>query len=493
MIAVRADVTTPTPTPTLTIRSYVFYHHSSGGYIWYNDLRHVPLRVHDLAPEIPDLEWNQDTDAPAIYDNNSPQEYYNYWYDPNTSDHGNAKFHEQMNRYSNGQPNAMMFEFGYTTDQIDGPSYLPGNIPTGGNPSQDVPNLLNYAAAMRSLRTVFNNHPDKVFLIWTATPVAQGDTYGTNQVNADNARRFANWLKDRGPNGFLGEDPTQVQVHNVYVFDEFDFLAKTDNPYDSVCGDADGCSNRLAPDYWNGQNSSDSHPNPHGQQTIALPIAQWIVDSLRDYDNFHAGITPTPSSIPTPTDTPTATPTPGGPTNTPTPTNTPVPTNTPTPTRTPTPTPSPTNTPTPTPTGTILLNFNDLAGDNSSLITDTSHPPYHGIINWGVTRTLLTSPAWRKMTTRNLSYTANNTVTTFSFVDQNGNSYPRIFMSLKIFNGGSSVNPVTVRCDNGPQIQFNVAANQLLTAQTGWSTTCNSVTLTSPNSDYTNYDDFSIQ
>ncbi len=238
-------------------------------------------------------------------------------------------------------------------------------------------------------------------------------------------------------------------------------------------------------------------------------IARLFVDL--DPDQTPPGPTPTPTITPTPgptntpTPTPTRTPTPVPPTPTrtptPTPTRTPTPTpNGPTPTRTPTPTPTrtptptPTGAPTPTPTGTIVLNFNNLPGNNSTLVTDGTHPPYQNIISWGTAGTLLTSPSWRKMTTNNLSYTGNNTSTTFSFVDQNGNPAPRKFISFKIFNGAGGSNTVTAKCNStGPTTQFNVTANQLLTASTGWTGTCNTVTLTSPNGDYTNFDDFSVQ
>ncbi len=311
------------PTPTLTIRTFNFYHHSTGGYVWYNDLRTLPLRVHDLAPEIPELTYNQNTDAPLVYDNNSPQQYFTYWHDATTSDHGSTVFHEQMDRYSNGQPNALMYEHCYTVDQIIGPSYIGQNIPLGGDPEWHQPppgqpdttvdNLMNYAAAYRGLRDIYNHHPEKAFLIWAPSAVSQTDTYGANQTNADNVRRFSNWLKDRGPNGFLGEDPVQVGVHNIYVFDWFDFTAKTDNPYDAVC-DADGCSNRLRPDYCpqidpvTHMCTYDSHPNPTAQQQGAIAISQWIVNSLRDYDNFHYGTGGTPTPTPTRPAPPTPTP-----------------------------------------------------------------------------------------------------------------------------------------------------------------------------------------
>lgn len=318
------NVVLVSPTPTLSIRTYNFYHHSTGGYVWYNDLRYLPAMIHDLASEIPELTYNQNTDAPLIYDNNSPQEYFTYWHDATTSDHGSTVFHEQMDRYSNGQPNAMMYEHCYTVDQITGPSYIGQNIPLGGDPEWHQPppgqpdttvnSLMNYAAAYRGLRDIYNHHPDKVFLIWAPSAVSQTDTYGPNQTNADNTRRFSNWLKDRGPNGFLGEDPVQVQVHNIYVFDWFDFTAKTDTPYDAVC-DMDGCSNRLKPEYCPSRDpvthicTYDSHPNPAAQQAGAQAISQWVVASLRDYDNFHHGV-PTPTLVPSqpPTATPTYTP-----------------------------------------------------------------------------------------------------------------------------------------------------------------------------------------
>src|SRR2546425_1142848 len=47
--APKVPVVSPTPTPTLTLQTYVFYYHSTGGYVWTNGLRHLPLRVNDLA------------------------------------------------------------------------------------------------------------------------------------------------------------------------------------------------------------------------------------------------------------------------------------------------------------------------------------------------------------------------------------------------------------------------------------------------------------
>src|SRR4051812_48006765 len=122
-------------------------------------------------------------------------DYYSRWYSPTAPDHATSTFFADRNRF--GVNNVLMIEHRYTNDHITGPLYT-GNIPTGGDPISDTQSLLNYAAAWRGIRQIFNNHPEMALFVWAPSPFAQADIDGANQAMADNTRRFVNWLKDTG-------------------------------------------------------------------------------------------------------------------------------------------------------------------------------------------------------------------------------------------------------------------------------------------------------
>jgi hypothetical protein len=71
---------------------------------------------------------------------------------------------------------------------------------------------------------------------------------------------------------------------------------------------------------------------------------------------------------------------------------------------------------------------------------------------------------------------------TFSFVS------PRRLLGLDAVNGGSASSTITLACAGQTTATFTVTAGQLRTLSTGWTGTCQSVTVTSSNGWNTNFD-----
>ncbi len=173
-------------------------------------------------------------------------------------------------------------------------------------------------------------------------------------------------------------------------------------------------------------------------------------------------------SAPTLTSTPTATAAAATATRTPTPTA--VATSTPTATAIPTP-------PTP-PAGTQTISFDDLANPNRVL--SGQYPT--GLIDWGSNVWYLSSP-WGLFRTNSFSFNgAGRTSGQFTFLS------PRRLVQLDAYNGGTSSSTVSVSCTGQPTRQLSVAARQLLTIATNWTSACSPVTLNSSNGWNTNFD-----
>ncbi|HEY3058292.1 MAG TPA: S8 family serine peptidase, partial [Chloroflexota bacterium] len=160
-----------------------------------------------------------------------------------------------------------------------------------------------------------------------------------------------------------------------------------------------------------------------------------------------------------------------------------------TPTATPTSTASATRTATPSPTltptvsvGMQTITFDDLTSPNRVL--NGQYPS--GVIDWGSNAWYLSSP-WRQFTTNSIGF--NGPVPTsgsFTFVS------PRRLVQLDAFNGGSGASTVTLSCAGQPTVSVVLAANELRTLSTGWSSACTSVTITSSNGWNTNFDSLEL-
>jgi hypothetical protein len=219
------------------------------------------------------------------------------------------------------------------------------------------------------------------------------------------------------------------------------------------------------------------------------------------------------TNTPVPTATRTTTPVPSV-TNTPAPTasrtstavptftSTPAPTSTlaATPTRTPTATSTPKgggkgntggggNKKTPTATATLpvppsstTINFNDLSSPQRPL---TGQYPT-GVIDWGIGGWYLSGP-WGKFSDNSVSFTDNRMTSSFTFVQ------PRMLLGLGAYNGGTTASTITLNCAGQLSKQVVLQPNQVTTIQTGWTGKCSSVSISSTNGWYTNFDNFVIK
>jgi hypothetical protein len=176
-------------------------------------------------------------------------------------------------------------------------------------------------------------------------------------------------------------------------------------------------------------------------------------------------------------------------TATPTPTATPR-NETATPTKTPTPTQAQaTATPTPVPqsipasgSDSQTLTFDDLSNPNRPL--NGQYP--NGVVDWGSSNWYLSRP-WGGFTTNSIGFNgAGPTSEPIGFVS------PRRLVRLDAFNGGSGSSTISLSCQGLPTIQQTLAPSQLATIQTGWSSTCSSITVGSTNGWKTNFDNVVI-
>ncbi len=123
--------------------------------------------------------------------------------------------------------------------------------------------LEQYKQYYRAMRTYFDAHPERLFVVMSTPPLHR---LSTNVTEADNARAFANWLKSAA----------YLSGHaNIVCFDLFDMLARSD--------DASATRNMLRYDYEQSHGSGDSHPNALANQTVGPAFAQFLVTSAAAY------------------------------------------------------------------------------------------------------------------------------------------------------------------------------------------------------------------
>jgi hypothetical protein len=126
--------------------------------------------------------------------------------------------------------------------------------------------LETYKDYYRNIRTVIDQHQEKVFIVVTPPPL---NPAATDAQAATRARAFASWLKSED---FLAGHP------NVFTFDFFDLLAEGDPAAPDF--------NMLRSEYREGE---DSHPNVLANQTIGPLFADFVVEAARTYRTELAG------------------------------------------------------------------------------------------------------------------------------------------------------------------------------------------------------------
>ncbi len=110
-----------------------------------------------------------------------------------------------------------------------------------------------------AMRNFFDTRPDKVFVVMSTPPLHR---LATNSTEANNARRFARWLKS---STYLNGHP------NVFCFDLFNHLAAPD--------DGSPTANMLRYEYEQSHSSDDSHPNRRANRTVGPILAQALINA----------------------------------------------------------------------------------------------------------------------------------------------------------------------------------------------------------------------
>ena len=121
----------------------------------------------------------------------------------------------------------------------------------------DTAMLNQYKTWYLEMRSYFDAHPEKLFVVMSTPPLHR---LATNTAEASNARAFANWLKS----------PTYLSGHpNIVCFDLFDYFA--------------GADNFLKYEYEGDHASDDSHPNAAANETVGPIFSQFLIDAALNY------------------------------------------------------------------------------------------------------------------------------------------------------------------------------------------------------------------
>ncbi|MCD6359260.1 MAG: hypothetical protein J7M38_00255 [Armatimonadetes bacterium] len=127
----------------------------------------------------------------------------------------------------------------------------------------DAATLNQYKQWYLDMRTYFDAHPEKLFVVMSTPPLHR---LSTNTTEADNARAFADWLKSAD----------YLDGHaNVVCFDLFDMLARAD--------DGSATRNMLRYDYEQSHSDGDSHPNTAANQVVGPALAEFMVNAAAAY------------------------------------------------------------------------------------------------------------------------------------------------------------------------------------------------------------------
>jgi hypothetical protein len=70
---------------------------------------------------------------------------------------------------------------------------------------------------------------------------------------------------------------------------------------------------------------------------------------------------------------------------------------------------------------------------------------------------------------------------------------PTELVSIDAFNGGSTSSTITLACDQLPTVTASLPAGQSATVRTGWTVRCSTLTITSANGWWTNFDNLVIE
>ncbi len=118
--------------------------------------------------------------------------------------------------------------------------------------------LNQYKDWFRSIRSIMESHPDKIFIPLTFPPL---HPLATNSTESSRAREWANWLTS---------DDFLQNTSNVFVFNLFDYLA-------------DPSTNMLRTEYQKNENYRDSHPNEKANKIVGPEFARFIDQRIQEF------------------------------------------------------------------------------------------------------------------------------------------------------------------------------------------------------------------
>jgi hypothetical protein len=132
----------------------------------------------------------------------------------------------------------------------------------------------------------------------------------------------------------------------------------------------------------------------------------------------------------------------------------------------------------------VTVNFDDLKTVNVPL--SGQYPT--GVIDWGTTNAWYVSAPFAAYRSNSVSFNgAGPTSASFTFV------VPRILASVDVYNGGGTSSVISIACAGQTTKQQRVDAQQRVTLPTGWTTTCATVTISSSNGWFSNFDNFVVR
>ena len=332
------------PSPPATPVKLIFIHHSTGGN-WLADPNPdqpsgglgIALRDNNYFVSATNYGWGPD----GIGDRTDIPNWPEWFSGPQSSTYLDALYNESGQNVSDfgrwsrmasdpgGENEIVMFKSCFPNSDLYGD---PGDPPAAEPDDQFT--VSNARAVYNALLTFFQTRQDRLFVVITAPPMAQGE-YGPGDPSparrAANARALNNWLVNEWLAGY--------PYHNVAVFDYYNVLTsngsarRTDDtgtneePHDAAA--PDGNHHR----WWDGQvqhiqtvdnnfsaypsdSNGDSHPTTAGHQKATAEFVPLLNVWYHRWKAGAAAPRPTPTATPeeaaqlTPTPEPSPTPAP---------------------------------------------------------------------------------------------------------------------------------------------------------------------------------------
>jgi hypothetical protein len=258
----------PTMTPDQDARNLLFIHHSCGGQLFADQGENAGSQcIYVSHPNGGGLRRMLENAGFAV----NEASYGSIVGADTDICHWHRKFASQMDRILQTRNQDELLPDGQRNDIVCFKSCFPNNDFKGegkepGDPDSCEKTVANARAAYRTLLPFFREHPDVLFVAFTAPPMAEYKPVGwkakikswfrPKDRSGELARQFNTWLADREQGWLAGYDQP-----NVVVFNYYDVL--TDH----------GATNYAA---YPTRDGRDSHPSSTGNQKAAAAFMPFL-------------------------------------------------------------------------------------------------------------------------------------------------------------------------------------------------------------------------